>query len=186
LPCSLFSQTAYDIDRLNQLHNLKVTLLFTYSGIDNEKIEPYQSHVAADSLKLMSAPTARKYRTVLYWRPLVPGLNDTDEHLAVAHELSKHADATVFTGLFYRDQIAEYYKANGILRIRNANTFPIMFAAPGPRCESRALTVSRSHRFNTPAPTPPQPQPGVAASWHYPITRSGNAPTPPRRYPRYC
>jgi hypothetical protein len=62
----------------------------------------------------MSAPTKRRYRTVLYWRPLVPGLNDTDEHLATAHELSKHADATVFTGLFYRDQIAEYYKANGL------------------------------------------------------------------------
>ena len=62
----------------------------------------------------MSAPTRRKYRTILYWRPLVPGLNDTDEHLAAAHELSKHADATVFTGLFYRDQIAEYYRANGI------------------------------------------------------------------------
>jgi hypothetical protein len=60
----------------------------------------------------MSAPAIRKYRTLLYWRPLVPGLNDTDEHLAAAHELSKHADATVFTGLFYRDQIAEYYRAN--------------------------------------------------------------------------
>jgi DNA repair photolyase len=99
----------YDIDRLSQLHNLKVTLLFTYSGIDNKDIEPYPSHVAADSLRLMSAPTHRKYRTILYWRPLVPGLNDTDEHLAAAHELSKHADATVFTGLFYRNQIAEYY-----------------------------------------------------------------------------
>lgn len=104
----------YDVDRLNQLHNLKVTLLFTYSGIDNETIEPYPSHVAADSLKLMSVPPMRTYRTVLYWRPLVPGLNDTDEHLVAAHELSRHADATVFTGLFYRDQIAEYYKANGI------------------------------------------------------------------------
>lgn len=104
----------YDIDRLNQLHNIKVTLLFTYSGIDNQKVEPYPSHVAAESLKLMSAPELRKYRTVLYWRPLVPGLNDTDEHLAAAHELSKHADATVFTGLFYRDEIAEYYKANGL------------------------------------------------------------------------
>lgn len=72
----------YDIDRLNQLRHIKVTLLFTYSGIDNPKIEPYPSHVAADSLKLMSAPSYRKYRTVLYWRPLVPGLNDTDEHLA--------------------------------------------------------------------------------------------------------
>ncbi|HWO58691.1 MAG TPA: radical SAM protein [Umezawaea sp.] len=104
----------YDIDRLNQLHNLKVTLLFTYSGIDNSKVEPYPSHVAAESLRLMSAPDLRRYRTILYWRPLVPGLNDTDGHLAAAHELSKHADATVFTGLFYRDQIADYYKANGI------------------------------------------------------------------------
>lgn len=104
----------YDIDRLNQLHNLKITLLFTYSGIDNDQIEPYPSHVAADSLKLMSAPTRRRYRTILYWRPLVPGLNDTDEHLATAQDLSTFADATVFTGLFYRDQIAGYYKANGL------------------------------------------------------------------------
>jgi DNA repair photolyase len=103
-----------DVDRLNQLRHLKVTLLLTYSGIDNETIEPYPSAVAARSLKLMSAPFRRKYRTILYWRPLVPGLNDTDEHLAAACELSKHADATVFTGLFYRDQIAEYYKANGL------------------------------------------------------------------------
>jgi DNA repair photolyase len=103
-----------DVLRLNLFRHLKVTLLFTYSGIDNKDIEPYPSHVAAGSLKLMSAPTKRRYRTVLYWRPLVPGLNDTDEHLATAHELSKHADATVFTGLFYRDQIAEYYKANGL------------------------------------------------------------------------
>ncbi|TDP91806.1 DNA repair photolyase [Labedaea rhizosphaerae] len=104
----------YDIDRLNQLRHLKVTLLFTYSGIDDEQIEPYPSHVAAESLKLMSAPARRRYRTILYWRPLVPGLNDTDAHLAVARSLSKHADATVFTGLFYRDEIAEYYRANGL------------------------------------------------------------------------
>ncbi len=74
-----------DIDRLNRLRYLKVTLLFTYSGIDNKD-----------------------------WRPLVPGLNDSSEHLATAYELSRQADATVFTGLFYRDEIAEYYKANGL------------------------------------------------------------------------
>lgn len=70
--------------------------------------------MAAESLKLMSAPERRKYRTILYWRPLVPGLNDTDGHLDQAHKLAQHADATVFTGLFYRDQIAEYYKTNGL------------------------------------------------------------------------
>ncbi len=101
-----------DIDRLNALSHIKVTLLFTYSGIDNREIEPYPSHVAAESLKLMSASERRKYRTILYWRPLVPGLNDTDEHLDQAYKLAQHADATVFTGLFYRDQIADYYKAN--------------------------------------------------------------------------
>ncbi|HEX5120064.1 MAG TPA: radical SAM protein [Pseudonocardiaceae bacterium] len=103
-----------DVDRLNQLRRLKVTLLFTYSGIDNKDIEPYSSAVAAKSLKLMSEPGRRRYRTILYWRPLVPGLNDSPAHLAAAHELSRFADATVFTGLFYRDQIAAYYQANGL------------------------------------------------------------------------
>jgi DNA repair photolyase len=103
-----------DAGRLNALRSLRVTLLFTYSGIDDERIEPYPSSVAAGSLRLMSAPVERKYRTVLYWRPLVPGLNDSDEHLDRALALSRHADATVFTGLFYRDQIAAYYRASGL------------------------------------------------------------------------
>jgi hypothetical protein len=103
-----------DAERLNQLTNLKLTLLFTYSGIEDTRIEPYPSSVAAASLQLMSAVRPRRYRTVLYWRPLVPGLNDSAEHLDRAYELHQHADATVFTGLFYRDQIAEYYQANGL------------------------------------------------------------------------
>ena len=70
----------------------------------------------------MSAPAQRRYRTVLYWRPLVPGLNDTDEHLDQACALSQHADATVFTGLFYRDQIAEYYRANGLTAFSDSDS----------------------------------------------------------------
>jgi DNA repair photolyase len=103
-----------DIDRLNALRHLKVTLLFTYSGIDDPRIEPYPSSVAADSLRLTSAPEQRRYRTILYWRPLVPGLNDSCEHLDRAYALARHADATVFTGLFYRDEIAAYYRASGL------------------------------------------------------------------------
>ena len=103
-----------DIARLNELVNIRPTLLFTYSGIDDKRIEPYPSGVAAESLQLMSAHSPRRYRTILYWRPLVPGLNDSDAHLDRAHELSLHADATVFTGLFYQDQIAAYYRANGL------------------------------------------------------------------------
>jgi hypothetical protein len=103
-----------DCARLDLLQHLKVTLLFTYSGIDDQRIEPYPSEVAAASLKLATEVQPRRYRTVLYWRPLVPGLNDTDEHLSRATALSRHADATVFTGLFYRDQIASYYQAAGL------------------------------------------------------------------------
>lgn len=103
-----------DTQRLNQIRNIKLTLLFTYSGIDDKRIEPYPSTVAADSLKLASQVGPRRYRTILYWRPLVPGLNDSNKHLETAYELSRYADATVFTGLFYRDQIAEYYQANGL------------------------------------------------------------------------
>jgi DNA repair photolyase len=64
-----------DAARLNGLANLKVTLLFTYSGIEDQRIEPYPSSVAAASLRLMSAISPRRYRTVLYWRRLVPGLS---------------------------------------------------------------------------------------------------------------
>ncbi|WP_244884215.1 radical SAM protein [Carbonactinospora thermoautotrophica] len=104
---------AEDCVRLNALGNLRVTLLFTYSGIDDQRIEPFPKEVAEKSLRL-AAQLAGRYRAVLYWRPLVPGLNDSPEHLIRAVELSRVAHATVFTGLFYRDEIAAYYRANGL------------------------------------------------------------------------
>ena len=103
-----------DCERLAAIRSLKLTLLFTYSGIDDSRIEPYPSREAAVSLVTASRYRLRRYRTVLYWRPLVPGLNDSPRHLARAAELSKTGDATVFTGLFFRDEIAAYYQANGL------------------------------------------------------------------------
>jgi DNA repair photolyase len=103
-----------DCERLAAIGHLRLTLLFTYSGIDDQRIEPHPSTVAAASLAIASQFTPRPYRTVLYWRPLVPGLNDSAEHLARAAALSAVADATVFTGLFFRDEIAAYYQANGL------------------------------------------------------------------------
>lgn len=105
--------TPEDCAALNALRNVRVTLLVTFSGIDDDRIEPVDSTVAADSLRLAHAH-ADRFRVVLYWRPLVPGLNDTDAHLAAAMELSRHAHATVFTGLFFRDEIRDYYRAHGL------------------------------------------------------------------------
>jgi DNA repair photolyase len=96
-----------DCTALNALRHLRVTILVTHSGIDDDRIEPVESGIAATSLRTAHAQ-ARRYRVVLYWRPIVPGLNDTDAHLARAMQLSAHAHATVFTGLFYRDQIRDY------------------------------------------------------------------------------
>jgi DNA repair photolyase len=98
---------------LNSFTNLRLTVLVTHSGIDNEAIEPVDSRIAAESLRTLYA-NADRYRTVLYWRPIVPGLNDSDAHLERARELSAHAHATVFTGLFFRKEIAAYYEANGL------------------------------------------------------------------------
>ncbi|MFE7276885.1 radical SAM protein [Streptomyces sp. NPDC057623] len=105
--------SAEDCAVLNSFENLRLTVLVTHSGIDNPAIEPVNSAYAADSLRMLYEH-AERYRTVLYWRPIVPGLNDSDEHIERARELSLHAHATVFTGLFFRDEIKAYYEANGL------------------------------------------------------------------------
>lgn len=85
----------------------------THSGIDNPAIEPVDSAIAAAGLRTLYEH-AERYRTVLYWRPIVPGLNDSDDRLARARELPAYAHATVFTGLFFRQEIADYYQAHGL------------------------------------------------------------------------
>lgn len=104
---------AEDCRELNSYSNIQLTLLFTYSGITDKRIEPVDSDIAAQSLTTAHAHAIR-YRTVLYWRPIVPGLNDSPEHIERALDLSSYAHATVFTGLFYRDAIREYYQAHGL------------------------------------------------------------------------
>lgn len=41
-------------------------------------------------------------------------MNDTDRHLIRAQQLSFHADATVFTGLFYRNEIRDHFRQAGL------------------------------------------------------------------------
>ncbi|MFF4250516.1 radical SAM protein [Streptomyces sp. NPDC001663] len=105
--------SAEDCAVLNSFQNLRLTVLVTHSGIDNPAIEPVNSSIAADSLRMLFEH-AEGYRTVLYWRPIVPGLNDSAEHIERARELSLQAHATVFTGLFFREQMASYYEEHGL------------------------------------------------------------------------
>ncbi|MFF0532857.1 radical SAM protein [Nocardia amikacinitolerans] len=120
---------------LNSFHNIRLTILVTHSGIDDERIEPVDSNIAAASLRT-AFHHAANYRVILYWRPIVPGLNDSDAHLERARELSHHAHATVFTGLFFKDQIRDYYRDNGLPELYDDNPSRKIFPE---RLEQRIL-----------------------------------------------
>lgn len=131
---------------LNSFNNIRLTLLLTHSGIDDDRIEPVNSNIAAASLRT-AFEHAKRYRVILYWRPIVPVLNDSDEHLRRAFELSYHAHATVFTGLFYKNQIRDYYQAQGLpepyLEDARRKVFP-------EDLEKRILTAATEHGIGSP------------------------------------
>ncbi len=102
-----------DVVRLERLNNIKLTILVTWSGIDDKRLEPVDSKIAEESLKVLGS-AARRTKKIFYWRPLISGVNDTEEHMEKAKELSKYADATVFTGLFYRNEMRDYFRNMGL------------------------------------------------------------------------
>ena len=102
-----------DVIRLERLSNVRLTVLVTWSGIQDERLEPVDSRIAERSLRTLGA-LARRTKSILYWRPLIAGINDTDDHLRKARELSHAAHATVFSGLFHRDEIRAYLRGLGL------------------------------------------------------------------------
>ena len=102
-----------DVTRLESLRHLRVTVLVTWSGISDARIEPIDSDVAVASLTTLARGAIRTKR-ILYWRPVVAGLNDSDECISQARELSRLANSTVFTGLFHREQIRAYLRSVGV------------------------------------------------------------------------
>jgi DNA repair photolyase len=101
-----------DVARLDELRHLKVTVLVTWSGITDERIEPVDSTIAETSLKVLAAFAART-RKILYWRPLIGGVNDTEAHFEKVRALAQYADAIAFTGIFLRDEMREHFKTLG-------------------------------------------------------------------------
>lgn len=102
-----------DVALFERLQNLKLTVLVTWSGIEDNRIEPVDSGIAEASLATLARGASRTKR-LLYWRPVVAGLNDGPKTITKARELANLADATVFTGLFHRDQIREYLRSVGV------------------------------------------------------------------------
>jgi DNA repair photolyase len=105
--------TPDDVRRLDRLSHIRLTILVTWSGIADKRLEPVDSGIAEASLRTLGA-TATRTKAILYWRPLIAGVNDTDEHFARAIDLSRHASATVFSGLFHREEIRSYLRSLGL------------------------------------------------------------------------
>ncbi|MGX1742100.1 radical SAM protein [Bosea sp. NPDC055353] len=105
--------TPDDVKWLDRLSHIRLTILVTWSGIEDKRLEPVDSGIAEASLHALGS-TAGRTKAILYWRPLIAGINDTDEHLARARELSEHVSATVFSGLFHREEIRSYLRSVGV------------------------------------------------------------------------
>jgi DNA repair photolyase len=109
-----FKVTETDMAELEALRHLRVTLLFTYSGITDPRVEP----IAKSQITVTSIRTAcdRKQRTgvVLYWRPIVPGWNDQPATMAHVLDAGRNADAIVFTGYYHKPENAAYLREQGV------------------------------------------------------------------------
>jgi DNA repair photolyase len=109
-----FRVTADDMSELERLKHVRVTLLFTFSGIADPRIEP----IANSAITATSIATAcsRKCRTkvILYWRPIVPGWNDDPDTMAAVLNVGRAADGIVFTGYYHKQQNADYLRRLGV------------------------------------------------------------------------
>ncbi|GII95124.1 hypothetical protein [Sinosporangium siamense] len=109
-----FHVTADDMARLERLRHVRPTLLFTYSGIEDARIEPIaKSTTTVDSI-LNAARHRERSRVILYWRPIVPGWNDTPETMAGVLEVGRHVNAIVFTGYYHKEENAGHLRDLGV------------------------------------------------------------------------
>lgn len=106
--------TREDVLRMEALSNVALTVLVTWSGIDDDRLEPVDGSIAEASLAELSR-TAVRTRSILYWRPIIAGVNDDEDRINRARQLADLADATVFTGLFHREEIRSYLKGAGVM-----------------------------------------------------------------------
>jgi DNA repair photolyase len=111
-----FHVTEADMARLEALEHVRPTLLFTYSGIRDDRVEPIaKSTTTVDSLTTAAWHKLRT-KVILYWRPIVPGWNDDHDTMAHVLGVAAHAgvDAIVFTGYYHKEENAAHLRELGV------------------------------------------------------------------------
>lgn len=109
-----FRVTVEDMEFLESLRNIRLSLFFTYSGITDRRIEP----ISASGITLKSIRTAATHhdrvKVILYWRPIVAGWNDDEETMQGVLEASTGCNAIVYSGYYHRPENAEYLSSIGV------------------------------------------------------------------------
>ena len=106
--------TKEDVEKLEQLQNIKVSILVTYSGIIDTRIEP----IAKNGITVKSIETIARYKRktklILYWRPIVVGWNDDAESFERVFKVAQYTDAIVYTGYYHRPENYAHLKSVGL------------------------------------------------------------------------
>lgn len=143
-----FTVTADDMAVLEQLRHLRVTLLFTYSGITDARIEPVaKSMITTRSIATACAHKSRT-RVVLYWRPIVPGWNDQPETMRHVLMVGEDADAIVFTGYYHKPENAVYLRDLGV-PVPYGDDYDRRKVLPG-ELDARVIAAWRESQIATP------------------------------------
>lgn len=106
--------TKEDVDQLEELENVQVNLLVTYSGITDVRIEPVaKNRITVKSIETI-AKHKKKTKLILYWRPIVVGWNDDAESFERVFNVAQYTDAIVYTGYYHRPENYAYLKKIGL------------------------------------------------------------------------
>lgn len=143
-----FTVTAADMAILEALRHLRVTLLFTYSGIKDPRVEPIaKSEITVGSIRTAAA---HKQRTgvILYWRPITPGWNDSPQTMAHVLDVGRDVDAIVFTGLYHKAENATYLRGQGV-QVPFGDDYHRRKTMPGD-LDARVVAAWKASGINTP------------------------------------
>lgn len=143
-----FTVTATDMAVLESLKHLKVTLLFTYSGITDSRVEPIvKSDITVRSIKTAAAHRGRT-KVILYWRPIVPGWNDDPDTMAGVLEIGRDVDSIVFTGYYHKEENAAFLRGLGV-QVPYGDDFARRKVMPG-ELDAKVIAAWRASGVATP------------------------------------
>ena len=97
-----------DLDFLEGLKNIKICVFFTYSGIQNQEIEPLSCMEYINN-NVEVFKNRKNVKFIQYWRPIIAGWNDDEETIRKVLEYSIFFDAIVVKGLRLKKENKEYF-----------------------------------------------------------------------------